>query len=73
MAVVVTRGYVTTEISVATERLGRDKSNSFKRLVRSQHPNNEMKHFMSQPEDNWSSQSLTMSRHKRKVCQLGNF
>ena len=55
-------GYVATEISVSTERLGRDKSNSFKILVRSRHPNNDMKHLMSQPEDNWSSHSLNMSR-----------
>ena len=59
---VATKGYVATEISVATERLGRDKSNSFKRLVRSRHPNNEMKHLMSQPGDNLSSHSSSMSR-----------
>ena len=29
--------------------LGRDKSNYSKRLVRSRHPNNDMKHFRSQP------------------------
>ena len=63
-----TRGYVATKISVVTERLGRDKSNSFKRLVRSRHPNNELKHLMSQPEDNLSSHSLSMSRHERKFA-----
>ena len=57
-----TKGYVATEISVATERLGRDKSNSSKRLVRWRHPNNDMKHLRSQPEDNWSSHNLSMSR-----------
>ena len=62
MAVVATKGYVATEISVATERLGHDKSNSSKRLVRSRHPNNDMKHLRSQPEDNWSSHNLSMSR-----------
>ena len=57
-----TKGFVAIEISVATERLGRDKSNSSKRLVRSRHPNNDMKHLRSQPEDNLSSHSLSMSR-----------
>ena len=57
-----TKGYVATEISVATERLGRDKSNSSKRLVRSRHPNNELKHLRSQPDDNLSSHNLSMSR-----------
>ena len=59
---VATKGYVATEISVAIERLGRDKSNSSKRVVRSRHPNNELKHLRSQPEDNLSSHNLSMSR-----------
>ena len=62
MAEVATKGYVATEISIAKERLGRDKSNSSKRLVRSRHPNNDMKHLRWQPEDNLSSHSLSMSR-----------
>ena len=57
-----TKGYVATEISVATERLGRDKSYYSKRLVRSRHPNNELDHLRSQPEDNLSSHKLSMSR-----------
>ena len=65
-----TKGYVATEISVATEQLGRDKSNSSKRLVRSRHPNNELKHLRSQPEDNLSSDKHHMSRHEGKDCQL---
>ena len=56
------QGYVVTGISVATERLGRDKSNSSKRLVRSRHPNKDMKHLRSQPKDNLSSHNLSMSR-----------
>ena len=32
---VATKSYVATEIEVATEHLGHDKSNSFKRVVRS--------------------------------------
>ena len=57
-----TKGYVATEISVATERLGSDKSYYSKRLVRSRHPNNELDHLRSQPEDNLSSHNLGMSR-----------
>ena len=57
-----TKGYVAAQISVATEQLGRDKSNSSKRLVRSRHPNNELKQLRSQPEDNLSSHNLSMSR-----------
>ena len=34
MAQVATKSYVATEIEVATEHLGRDKNNSFKRVVR---------------------------------------
>ena len=67
---VATKGYVATEISVATERLGRDKSYSSKILVRSRHPNNELDHLRSQPEDNLSSHNLSMSRHEGKDCQL---
>ena len=62
MAVVATKGYVAIEISVTTERLGRDKSYSPKRLVRSRHPNNELDHLRSQPEDYLSSHNLNMSR-----------
>ena len=62
MAVVATKGYVATEISVATERLGHDKSYYSKRLVRSRHPNNELDHLRSLPEDNLSPHKLSMSR-----------
>ena len=62
MVVVATKGYVATEISVAIERLGHDKSYSSKRLVRSRHPNNELDHLRSQPEDNLSSHNLSTSR-----------
>ena len=57
-----TKSYVAKEIEVATEHLGRDKSNSFKRVVRSRKLDNVMKCLMSQPDDNLSSQSLIMSR-----------
>ena len=57
-----TKSYVAKEIEVATEHLGRDKSNSFKRVVRSRLLNNAMKCLMSQPGDNLSSHSSLMSR-----------
>ena len=50
------------KVEVATEHLGHDKSNSFKRVVRSRQLNNVMKCLMSQPGDNLSSHSLLMSR-----------
>ena len=65
---VTTKGYVAIEISVAAEisiaiaRLGRDKSYSSKRLVRSRHPNNELDHLRSQQEDYLFSHNLGMSR-----------
>ena len=56
------QGLCRDRISVAAERLGLDKSYSSKRLVRSRHPNNELDHLRSQPEDNLSSHNLSMSR-----------
>ena len=57
-----TKSYVAKEIEVAIEHLGRDKSNSFKRVVRSRQLNNVMKCLMSHPGDNLSSHSSLMSR-----------
>ena len=57
-----TKSFVVKEIDVATEHLGCDKSNSFKREVRSRQLNNIMKCLMSQPDDNLSFHSLLMSR-----------
>ena len=59
---VTTKSSVVKEIEVTTEHLGRDKSNSFKRVMRSRQLNNVMRCLMSQPEDNLSSHSLLMSR-----------
>ena len=47
---VATKSSVVKEIEVATEHLGCDKSNSFKRLIRSRQLNNVMRCLMSQPD-----------------------